>query len=134
MTAECVGRDHGHRDWLAQENTTVTVTFDMGISADAEVVVMTYIDGVWTAAESVVNNGDGTLTCVFEDICPVVFCVEEDYNITPPKTGDEIGRKLPLWIALMVISLIAIVVLVILYRKKDKGGHHSHKHHHHHKH
>ena len=82
-----------------------------------------------------VNNGDGTLTCVFEDICPVVFCVEEDYHIgPPPKTGDEFGRKLPLWIALMVVSLIAIVVLVVLYRKKDKDGHKHHKHHRHHKH
>lgn len=134
MATECVGEDHGHREWLAQEDTTISLTFETGIPAGVEVTVMTYIDGVWTPIESVVNNGDGTLTCVFEDICPVVFCVEEDYHIAPPpKTWDEIGRQLPLWIALMVLSLIAIVVLIVLYRKKDKDSHGSHKHHRHHK-
>lgn len=135
MATECVGEDHGHREWLAQEDTTISITFDIGIPTGTDVTVMTYIDGVWEPIESVVNNGDGTLTCVFEDICPVVFCVEEDYHIgPPPKTGDEFGRKLPLWIALMAVSLIAIVVLVVLYRKKDKDGHKHHKHHRHHKH
>lgn len=128
VVTDCVEADHGHREWLAQEDTTISVLFDLGIPQGVEVVVMTYIDGVWEPVESVVNNGDGTLTCVFEDICPVVFCVEEGYDYKPPKTGDEFGRQLPLWIGLMAASLAAIVVLIVLYRKKDK---HHHKHHSH---
>lgn len=128
---ECVEPGHGHKEELAKENTTITITFDMGLTKGVEITVMTYIDGEWVPAKSVVNNGDGTITCVLEDICPVVFCVEEDYNYKPPKTGDEFGRSLPVWIALMVGSLIAIVVLIILYRKKDKKDTSHHKHHRH---
>lgn len=129
--SQCVEPGHSHKEDLAKEGTTITLTFDLGIKKGVEVAVLAYIDGEWVEARSVVNNGNGTVTCVLEDICPVAFCLEEDYNYKPPKTGDEIGRQLPLWIALMAGSLAAIVVLVILYNKKNTKGH---KHHRHHKH
>ena len=68
--------DHGNKPaGLKQEGVTLTLKFDLGIEADADLVVMTYIDEVWAEIESVENNGDGTVTCVFEDICPVAFAV-----------------------------------------------------------
>ena len=42
-----------------------------------EVAVFSYVDGEWIEAVSVTNNGDGTVTVVFEDICPVAFAVKE---------------------------------------------------------
>ena len=129
--SECVEPDHGHKEALAKDGTTIALTFDLGIKKGVEVTVLAYIDGEWINAVSVVNNGNGTITCVLEDICPVAFCLEEDYNYKPPKTGDEFGRQLPVWIAVMVASLAAIVVLVVLYNKKSKN---DEKHHRHHKH
>lgn len=68
--------DHGHKDEvLKQELVTLTLDLDMDIEADAEVCVMTYIDGQWAEIESAVNNGDGTVTCEFEDLCPVAIAV-----------------------------------------------------------
>ena len=129
--SECVEPGHGHKEELAKDGTTITLTFDLGIQKGVEIAVLAYIDGEWTPAVSVVNNGDGTVTCVLEDICPVAFCLESGYDYKPPKTGDEVGRQLPLWTALMAASLAGIVVLVILYNRKNKGGRkhrHSHKH------
>ncbi len=112
----CRENEHTHKEWLEKENTLLTVKFDLGVAADANVMVLTYIDGQWEFIESVTNNGDGTLTCVFEDICPVAFCVEKS-NKDPGQTGDIEGEKLILWFVLMIVSTAAILVLAANRRK-----------------
>lgn len=116
----CVEPDHSHKEWLAKEDTTITVKFDLGVSKSTEVTVMTYVGGEWIPAESVKNNGDGTVTCVFEDLCPVAFCVDADAEDAPVKTGDAVGRNLILWIVLMAVSLGGIVVLMVLRRRNAR--------------
>lgn len=75
--AECRQiEEHGHKDdVLKEEGVLLTVDFDMGVGEDERVCVMTYIDGKWEVIKSAENNGDGTVTCVFEDLCPVAFAV-----------------------------------------------------------
>lgn len=69
--------DHGAKDEvLAKEGVVLTTVLDLNIGKNVEVVVMAYIDGEWAPIKSVENNGDGTLTCEFEDICPVLFAVK----------------------------------------------------------
>lgn len=92
------------------------VTFDLGVSAGDTVVCMVYVDGQWVPVE-MVNNGDGTVTCYFTNVCPVVFSVKQ--TETPPDTGDNLGSSAGLWIALMAISFVAIVACVFIYRKKE---------------
>lgn len=116
----CVEAEHGHKQWLSQENTTVSVTFDLGVNKSTEVVVMVYLDGKWVAAESVVNNGDGTVTVVFEDICPVAFCVKRSTQVQPPKTGDPAAQNLPVYLVALVVSAVALVALLIWRGKKRK--------------
>ena len=116
----CVEAEHGHKQWLSQEDTTISVTFDLGVGKDTDVMVMVYLDGEWVAAESVVNNGNGTVTVVFEDICPVAFCVKRADQTQPPKTGDPAAGKLPVYMAALVISAVALVALLIWRGKKRK--------------
>lgn len=116
----CVEADHGHKEELARDDTTITIRFDLGVHKTTEVIVMAYIDGEWAAVESVTNNGDGTVTCVFEDICPVVFCVEEYAEVMSPKTGDAVGRKLPFALALMAAALSGLTVLQVRRRKQTR--------------
>ena len=111
----CVEEEHGHKEWLQEEDTTVTVTFDLGVSADEDVTVLVYIDGEWVEAVSVINNGDGTVTVVFEDLCPVAFCVERRYE--PPKTGDVVADKLHLFAILLAASAAGLVGMMV-WRKK----------------
>lgn len=119
MKTTCQEAEHGHKQWLAQDNTTITIKFDLGVKADTNVLVLTYIDGKWDFIESVTNNGDGTLTCVFEDICPVAFCVETESK-DPSQTGDIDREKLILWFVLMAVSTAAIVVLAVNRRKQTR--------------
>ena len=113
----CVDPDHGHEEWLAEEGNTITIKFDLGVHKSTDVVVMSYVDGQWVKAESVKNNGDGTVTCVFEEICPVAFCVEADAEDVPVKTGDAVGQNLDLWFLLMAVSLAGVVAVMVLRRR-----------------
>ena len=109
--------EHGHKDEkLKAEDTTLTITFDLDIDSAEKIIVLVYIDGEWVEVEAK-NNGDGTLTCVFDDICPVVFCREKGVAEQVPQTGDAFGKNLILWVAVMVVSAAAIVVLVVNRRK-----------------
>lgn len=108
---------NGHKEELAKEGVYIEITFDLGVGSKTDVVVMTYMDGQWAPIHSVTNNGDGTVTCVFEDICPVAFSVAESTYDEIPKTGDQV-RAMILWVVLLVVSAVAIVVLVILRKKK----------------
>lgn len=113
----CVENEHGHKEWLAEEDTSITITFDLGVNESTEVTVLVYIDGEWILIENVVNNGDGTITVEFEDFCPVAFCVEPGADTEPPKTGDAVGANLMLWIVLLAVSMTGILVLVANRRK-----------------
>ena len=117
MQKDCVEVPHGHKEWLAKENTTISVTFDLGVWKGQEVEVFVYLDGQWTAVEEVVNNGDGTVTCVLEDFCPVAFCTNPKDDEKPPQTGDANGEDLLLWTVLLVGSLGAVVILLANRRR-----------------
>jgi hypothetical protein len=109
-------KGHGNRpEELKEEGVTVTITFDMGLCPREVLEVYVYIDGQWVAVENVVNNGDGTLTVEFEDICPVAF-VKTLCNAAP--TGDAARNQLGIFIGLMVVSAAAIVVILCPKGKK----------------
>ena len=114
---ECVEEDHDHKECLAQEDTTLIVSFDLDVKADEQVEVLVYIDDRWIPVENVVNNGDGTITCEFKDICPVAFCLKDGNGGQPPQTGDAMGQNLYLWFAMMAASLVAILVLLANRRR-----------------
>ncbi len=120
VVSACVD-PHEHEEWLAKDNTSVTVDFDLGVKSSAKVLVLVYVDGKWVSAEKVTNRGNGNVTVVFEDIGPVAFCVDTDSQVTPPQTGDTSGQRVILWGAVMAGSVAALLIIVMLFkRSKDK--------------
>lgn len=119
--------DHGDKPQELKEiGKTLTVVFDMDLAKDEKIIVLVYIEnerarsaaGQWVPAEQVTNNGDGTLTVVFEDICPVAFVVEKDGPVAD--TGDD-ARDSLVWMAVaMVASAVGIVALIVLKAKKKR--------------
>lgn len=106
-----------HPAMLEPEGVTIDLTFDIGVDADTKVYVYVYIDGVWTAVP-VINNGDGTVTCTFEELCPIAFCVAAGTGKPPVQTGDEFNPTI--WIVLLAVSAAALVAVVVLRRKLVK--------------
>lgn len=113
----CIDVPHGHEEELNKDNTSVSVTFRTKINASTKLVVMRYKDGEWKVVESK-NNGDGTVTCVFEEFCPVAFVVEGKGSATSnPKTGDEAGHTMGLWLGMTTASAAAMAFVVLNRRK-----------------
>lgn len=113
----CDGTTTGvdHEAMIEPEGVCLELTFDLGVGADVPVSVMCYVDGKWVEVPTI-NNGDGTVTCLFEKICPIAFAVPTG-SVVPPATGDDSGAEIALWIALMAASSVALACLVIFRRK-----------------
>jgi LPXTG-motif cell wall-anchored protein len=101
--------DHAHEE----SESALTVKFDMEIEAYNVLVAMTYADEKWEPVKNLADNGDGTITCQFEDICPVVFAVA-DKEKAPwnPSTGDAAGNHLMMVMGVMLLSAAGVVTLV----------------------
>ncbi len=96
------------------EAVRVEITFDLGVKAGEEVAVM-FFDETWVAIENVNNNGDGTITVVFEKLGPVAFCIEDTSQSAP--TSDDLGQKLLPWTILTLLTAAAVVFMLISRRK-----------------
>lgn len=105
-----------HPEIVALPGVTVTLTFNIGVDASTEVVVMTYKNNAWGEIVSVKNNGDGTITCVFEDFCPVAISVP-----VPGGESSDTGDKsdITLWVALLSVSAVAVVAMIALRRRES---------------
>lgn len=106
---------------LPGEGTILDLTFDLGISSNTFITAIVYVDGEWVPVVDCINNGDGTVTVKFEDICPVAFLVPgSGMNIsdTSPATNDL--TSVIAWGSIMMISLVAIAALIIYRRKVNE--------------
>lgn len=74
-----------HKEMLEQEGYTLEIIFDLGVAKDDEIYTMTYDEeveegeefGQWEPIVSTTNNGDGTVTCVFDTLCAVEFSIKK---------------------------------------------------------
>lgn len=112
----CIEGGHVHEEELNKEGVVATVTFDLGISAKDKLTVLHYHENEWVPVNSSVNNGDGTVTCVFEHFCPVAFVLEKEGG-DPSQTGDTMGRNMILWLAVMLTALAGTVTLLVCRKK-----------------
>ncbi len=105
-----------HPVMLEPAGVTFEITFDLGVSEYTEVYTMTYKEGQWNPIVSTKNNGDGTVTCVFEKLCPVAFSVYAGSGVPAPDTGD--GSNLALWTAVLAVAAGALVLVIVLNNRK----------------
>ena len=106
-----------HPEMLEPTGVVLVLTFDIGVKADEDVSVMTYKNGAWGNIVKITNNGDGTVTCVFEHLCPIAFSVPTG-NTPPSQTGDIPTVGIMGFVAL--VALLAIAVLTVLYIRSTK--------------
>lgn len=112
---------HNQKDEeLAKDDIQVTITLNLGIAKNVKLEVLQYKNNEWSAVEAK-NNGDGTVTMVFEHFCPVAFAVYDNISDSDlPLTGDVAGQNLGLWIGLMVVAAAGLAAVVVISRKKKK--------------
>jgi hypothetical protein len=115
FTVDCRESGDGHEEKLDQKNATLAVTFRLGIDANTNVLLMSYLHGQWKLVEKVVNHGDGTLSCELEDVGPVAFVVCDP--AVEPLPGEQEGRNCMWWLLLLLIC-IAVLTRMLLKRLK----------------
>lgn len=109
--------DHDHPTEVAPKGIVFDITFQLGVAADAKVIVMTYDDESkeWEPIVDVVNNGDGTVKCTFEHFCPIAISVEQ------PGTEQAPVQSSPMpWAALLGAAAAGIIAIILVLRKKQK--------------
>ena len=100
--------DPSHTARLAKGGKLV-ITFEMkGLKETDAIHVMSYKNNEWSPISDVVNNGDGTITCTFDHLCPVAFIVDKSLS----DTGDIFKTELLFWTVALVASAAALVVVV----------------------
>lgn len=108
-----------HPQMLEEVGVVLELTFAVpGLKADQDISVMTYKpeEGGWNDIVKITNNGDETVTCVFEHLCPVAFSV--GVGDGPIQTGDT--NTLMVWGLVALGSLVAIAVLTYVYYRSTK--------------
>ena len=96
----------------------LVVTFDIGIEANKAVFAMKYNEEKkWESIYAIHNNGDGTVTCEFDHLCPIAFLVEGAADSAD--TGDT-SVSLFVWAGIAAVSAALIVVLFVVKRKNDE--------------
>ena len=109
-----------HPEMIEPEGIVLNLTFDLGLESGAPIYVFQYKNNEWNKIESAVNNGDGTVTCTFENLCPIAFVVDTSDYVPPIKTGDNVGN-LGLWFGLLVASGVALVAIAFVsYTRKNR--------------
>ncbi len=105
-----------------ENGNTVDLTFNVSVDKGVFFAAMVYVDGKWVPVDNCVNNGDGTVTVTFSQICPVAFLVPgssiQQGETVSPATSDVSG--VITWSIVMIASLAVIAALVI-YRRKVNG-------------
>lgn len=107
-----------HREMVEQEGVTFEITFDLGVVADAQIFVMTYDEEAdeWSPIVKTVNNGDGTVTCIFEHLCAIEFSMPIAAATVPVE--DVPSMNVWPWILLLLVAAVAVVCIVVAKNKK----------------
>lgn len=104
-----------HPGEVAPKGIMVEFTFDLNIAPGEDVYVMSYKNDAWNPIVKATNNGDGTVTCLFEDFCPIAFSVGQSTLVPPSQTGDT--ADITLWVILLAVSAAGLAA-VLIFRKK----------------
>ena len=105
-----------------ENGNTVDLTFKVSIDNGVFITAMVYVDGKWVPVNNCVNNGDGSVTVTFSQICPVAFLVPGnsivDGDTVSPATSDVSG--VITWSIVMAASL-AVIAFLVIYRRRVNG-------------
>ena len=110
-----------HAPMLGENGNTLELIFDFGVVSDLQVYGQSYDEKTteWNPLVSVVNNGDGTLTCVFDRLGAIEFSVPVAGASAAPAESAATTSMMP-WI--IAIAVAAVAIVGVLFAMKKKAG------------
>lgn len=105
---------------IFKDGKKLQIKFDLGAELKDKIMALTRCsdESGWEFVESVTINPDGTVTVIFDKLCPVIFLTEQSDLITSPATSDY--SIVALW-SLAAIFGIGSVCMLVASKKRAKA-------------
>lgn len=105
---------------IFKEGKKLQIKFDIGAQLKEKLMVLTRCsdESGWEFVESVTVNPDGTVTVVFDRLCPVIFLTEDTGAVQSPATSDFASTAL--W-SLAIIFGLGSVCMIIASKKRARA-------------
>lgn len=105
---------------IFKDGKKLQIRFDLGAELKDKLMVLTRCsdESGWEFVESVTINPDGTVTVVFDRLCPVIFVTEDTGVVQSPATSDFATTAL--W-SLAIIFGIGSVCMIVASKKKTRA-------------
>ncbi|MBQ3006902.1 MAG: hypothetical protein IJD78_04995 [Clostridia bacterium] len=105
---------------IFKEGKKLQVRFDIGAELHEKIMALTRCsdESGWEFVESVTINPDGTVTVIFDKLCPVIFLTENDGAVESPATSDI--STAALW-ALAAVFGMGSVCMIIASKKRARA-------------
>lgn len=102
---------------IFKEGKKLQIRFDIGAELEEKIMALTRCSDEtgWQFVESVTINPDGTVTVIFDELCPVIFLTEKDDAVQSPATSDM--NTVALW-TLAVVFGMGSVCMIIASKKR----------------
>lgn len=105
---------------IFKEGKKLQIRFDIGAELKEKIMALTRCSDEegWEFVESVTINPDGTITVIFDKLCPVIFLTEKDGAVQSPATSDM--STVALW-TLAAIFGMGSVCMIIASKKRARA-------------
>lgn len=105
---------------IFKEGKKLQIRFDIGAQLKEKLMVLTRCSDEtgWEFVESVTINPDGTVTVVFDRLCPVIFLTEDTGAVQSPATSDFASTAL--W-SLAIIFGLGSICMAVASKKRARA-------------
>lgn len=105
---------------IFKEGKKLQIRFDIGAQLKEKLMVLTRCsdESGWEFVESVTINPDGTVTVIFDRLCPVIFLTEDTGAVQSPATSD-INTNV-LWVLAAIFGMGSICLLTVASKKRAR--------------
>lgn len=105
---------------IFKEGKKLQIKFDIDAQLKEKLMVLTRCsdESGWEFVESVTINPDGTVTVIFDRLCPIIFLTEDTGAVQSPATSDFASTTL--W-SLAIIFGLGSVCMIIASKKRARA-------------
>ncbi len=105
---------------IFKDGKKLQIKFDIGAQLKEKLMVLTRCsdESGWEFVESVTINPDGTITVIFDKLCPIIFLTEDTGAVQSPATSDFASTAL--W-SLAIIFGIGSICMIVASKKRARA-------------
>lgn len=103
---------------IFKEGKKLQIRFDLSASLKEKIMALTRCsdESGWEFVESVTINPDGTVTVIFDKLCPVIFLTEDTGAVQSPATSDF--NTTALWVLAAIFGMGSVCLLIAASKKR----------------